>query len=82
MDDDHYDALSELYSYCPGSNTIEWMRLDKSGLKPIGKVLGYIVEPTCDILKGGIWAGGIYGLFKLTHDPNVQQFLGTLENLL
>jgi len=51
---------------CPGSNTVGWMRRDESSFSPCSKVLGSVMEPACDLIKGGIYSGMILSAYIIT----------------
>ena len=47
---------------CPGSNTIDWFKADKSNYSAGLIAFGYALEPTKDILKASFYGSALGGL--------------------
>lgn len=50
---------------CPGSNTIDWFKADKSDYSTGLIAFGYIFEPTKDLLKTAFYGAALGGFIVL-----------------
>jgi len=71
------------WAFCPGSNTIDWIKQDKSDYS-IGLItFGYVFEPAKDLIKIAIYGSALVGIIAFgAAEMGHPELMQSLEGIL